>query len=120
MVDKQYYFYLIIKPYHHLSLQHTILSVPDHHLDLHPAHMNQTKQYILEKMIDGLKDDERLFQNYIYGKADLIFPVKSFFKTLYYNMCDFFFIFQAFAILLWFNNLGNRILLFRNKSYKDN
>lgn len=25
-----------------------------------------------------------------------------------------------FAILLWFNNLGNRILLFRNKSYKDN
>jgi cation-transporting ATPase 13A3/4/5 len=64
--------------------------------------MNQTKQYILEKMIDGLKDDERLFQNYIYGKADLIFPVKSFFKTLYYNMCDFFFIFQAFAILLWF------------------
>ena len=64
--------------------------------------MNQTKQYILEKMIDGLKDDERLFQNYIYGKADLIFPVKSFFKTLYYNMCDFFFIFQVFAILLWF------------------
>jgi len=64
--------------------------------------MNQTKQYILEKMIDGLKDNERLYQSSIYGKADLIFPVKSFFKTLYYNMCDFFFIFQAFAILLWF------------------
>ena len=64
--------------------------------------MNQTKQYILEKMINGLKDNERLYQSSIYGKADLIFPVKSFFKTLYYNMCDFFFIFQAFAILLWF------------------
>ena len=64
--------------------------------------MKSTKQYILEKMIGGLKDSERLYQSIIYGKADLIFPVKSFFKTLYYNMCDFFFIFQAFAILLWF------------------
>ena len=64
--------------------------------------MTNTKQYILEKMIDGLKDDEHQYQSTIYGKADLIFPVKSFFKTLYFNMCDFFFIFQVFAILLWF------------------
>ena len=53
-------------------------------------------------MIKGLKDEERLHQSIIYGKADLIIPVKSFFKTLYLNMCDFFFIFQTFAILLWF------------------
>ena len=64
--------------------------------------INNTKKYILEKMVDGLKDEERLYQSNIYDKADLIFPVKSFLKTLYYNMCDFFFIFQAFAILLWF------------------
>ena len=64
--------------------------------------MSQTKKYIMESMIKGLKDEERLHQSIIYGKADLIIPVKSFFKTLYLNMCDFFFIFQTFAILLWF------------------
>ena len=64
--------------------------------------MSQTKKYIMESMIKGLKDEERLYQSTIYGKADLIIPVKSFFKTLYLNMCDFFFIFQTFAILLWF------------------
>ena len=64
--------------------------------------IDQTKHYILEKMKNGLKDEERKYQSNIYGKADLIIPVKSFFKTLYYNMCDFFFIFQVSAILLWY------------------
>ena len=64
--------------------------------------MKQTKQYILDLMIQGLKDNERLYQGKIYGKADLIIPVKSFLTTLYLNMCDFFFIFQIFAIVLWF------------------
>ena len=64
--------------------------------------LTKTKKYITENMIKGLKDEERIYQSKIYGKADLIFPVKSFLLTLYYNMCDFFFIFQAFAILLWF------------------
>ena len=64
--------------------------------------MKQTKQYILDSMIKGLTDEERLYQSNIYGKADLIIPVKSFLKTLYLNMCDFFFIFQLFAIILWF------------------
>ena len=64
--------------------------------------MKQTKQYIIDSMIKGLTDEERLYQSNIYGKADLIIPVKSFLKTLYLNMCDFFFIFQLFAIILWF------------------
>ena len=64
--------------------------------------INNTKKYIIEKMMEGLTEEESIYQSNIYGKADLIFPVKGFFKTLYYNMCDFFFIFQAFAILLWF------------------
>ena len=79
-----------------------ILNFSTNQFDALRFEMNQTKQYILEKMTEGLKDEERVFQSIIYGKADLIFPIKSFFKTLYYNMCDFFFIFQVSAILLWF------------------
>ena len=44
----------------------------------------RTKQEILEKMIRGLKDKERDYQ-----------------RNIYDNMCDFFFFFQVFAIVLW-------------------
>ena len=61
----------------------------------------RTKQDILEKMIKGLKEKERLYQTKIYGECDLNFYVRSFLETVYDNMCDFFFFFQVFAIVLW-------------------
>ena len=61
----------------------------------------RTKQEILEKMIKGLKDKEREYQRNIYGECDLNFYVRSFLETAYDNMCDFFFFFQVFAIVLW-------------------
>ena len=61
----------------------------------------RTKQEILEKMIRGLKDKEREYQKNIYGECDLNFYVRNFFETAYDNMCDFFFFFQVFAIVLW-------------------
>ena len=61
----------------------------------------RTKQEILEKMIKGLNDDERQYQRSIYGDCDLDFYVRSFLETVYDNMCDFFFFFQVFAIILW-------------------
>ena len=61
----------------------------------------RTKQEILEKMIKGLNDDEREYQRSIYGECDLNFYVRSFLETVYDNMCDFFFFFQVFAIILW-------------------
>ena len=61
-----------------------------------------TKQEILEKMIKGLGDDEREYQMNIYGECDLNFYVRNFFETAYDYMCDFFFFFQVFAIVLWF------------------
>ena len=61
----------------------------------------RTKQEILEKMIRGLKDKEREYQRNIYGECDLNFYVRSFLETAYDNMCDFFFFFQVFAIVLW-------------------
>ena len=61
----------------------------------------RTKQEILEKMVRGLKDKEREYQRNIYGECDLHFYVRSFIETVYDNMCDFFFFFQVFAIVLW-------------------
>ena len=61
----------------------------------------RTKQEILEKMIKGLNVDERKYQTNIYGECDLNFYVRTFLETAYDNMCDFFFFFQVFAIILW-------------------
>ena len=61
----------------------------------------RTKQEILEKLIKGLNDDERKYQSNIYGECDLNFYVRSFLETIYDNMCDFFFFFQVFCLILW-------------------
>ena len=61
----------------------------------------RTKQEILEKLIKGLNDDERKYQSNIYGECDLNFYVRSFLETIYDNMCDFFFFFQVFCLVLW-------------------
>ena len=61
----------------------------------------RTKEEILEKLIKGLNDDERKYQKNIYGECDLNFYVRSFLETAYDNMCDFFFFFQVFCLVLW-------------------
>ena len=61
----------------------------------------RTEQEILEKLIIGLTDDEREYQSNIYGECDLNFYVRSLLETMYDNMCDFFFFFQVFCLILW-------------------
>ena len=61
----------------------------------------RTKQEILETMINGLSDDERDYQTNIYGECNLNFYIRSFLETVYDNMCDFFFFFQVFCLVLW-------------------
>ena len=66
-----------------------------------------TKQEILENMIKGLNDKDREYQTNIYGECDLNFYVRSFLETVYDNMCDFFFFFQVFCLVLWaFTDFG--------------
>lgn len=57
--------------------------------------------YIHQKLNKGLNDSERLFQKMLYGECELNFYIKSFLKTVFDNMCDLFFFFQVYAILLW-------------------
>jgi cation-transporting ATPase 13A3/4/5 len=61
----------------------------------------RTKQEILETMINGLSEDDRQYQTNIYGECNLNFYVRNFFETMYDQMCDFFFFFQVFCIVLW-------------------
>ena len=57
--------------------------------------------YIFQKLIKGLNDSERKYQKRLYGECELNFYIKSFIKTVFDNMCDLFFFFQVYAILLW-------------------
>jgi cation-transporting ATPase 13A3/4/5 len=61
----------------------------------------RTRQEVLETMIKGLTDDEREYQANIYGECNLNFYIRSFLETVYDNMCDFFFFFQVFCLVLW-------------------
>ena len=61
----------------------------------------RTKQEILEELKHGLNDDERKYQANIYGECDLNFYIRNFFETIYDNMCDVFFFFQVFCLILW-------------------
>lgn len=61
----------------------------------------RTNQEILEIMIKGLSKNERQYQSNIYGECDLNFYIRSFFETIYDNMCDIFFFFQVFCLILW-------------------
>ena len=49
----------------------------------------------------GLTEEERRYQRAIYGECDLNFYIAGIFSTIFNNMCDLFFFFQVYAILLW-------------------
>ena len=56
---------------------------------------------IKEEMSYGLTEEERRYQRAIYGECDLNFYIAGIFSTIFNNMCDLFFFFQVYAILLW-------------------
>ena len=60
-----------------------------------------SKEEIFQLMSNGLKEDERKYQKYIYGECDLYFHIDSFFRTLFRHSCKFFFVFQIYAVILW-------------------
>ena len=60
-----------------------------------------TKEEIFNLMSNGLNEDERKYQKYIYGECDLFFHIDSFFRALFKNTCNFFFAFQIYSIVLW-------------------
>ena len=63
--------------------------------------LQKKKSYILQKLSNGLNTSERIYQRDLYGECELNFFIKSFIKTMFDNMCDLFFFFQVYAILLW-------------------
>ena len=63
--------------------------------------LQKKNSYILQKLINGLNEQERIYQRALYGECELNFFIKSFIKTMFDNMCDLFFFFQVYAILLW-------------------
>ena len=60
-----------------------------------------TKEEIYKLMSEGLNDNERKYQKYIYGECDLFFHIDSFFRAMFKNTCNFFFAFQIYSIILW-------------------
>ena len=60
-----------------------------------------TKEEIFNLMSNGLNEDEKKYQKYIYGECDLFFHIDSFFRALFKNTCNFFFAFQIYSIVLW-------------------
>ena len=60
-----------------------------------------TKEEIYNLMSNGLTENERIYQEKIYGECDLNFHIDSFFKALFNNSCTFFFAFQIYSIILW-------------------
>ena len=60
-----------------------------------------TKEEIYNLMSNGLTENERIYQQKIYGECDLNFHIDSFFKSLFVNSCTFFFVFQIYSIVLW-------------------
>ena len=63
--------------------------------------IQKKNSYILTKLINGLYDSERLYQRHLYGECELNFYIRSLIRTIFDNMCDLFFFFQVYAILLW-------------------
>ncbi len=63
--------------------------------------IQRKNSHILTKMNNGLKDSERLYQRHLYGECELNFYIRSLMRTIFDNMCDLFFFFQVYAILLW-------------------
>ena len=63
--------------------------------------LKRRNSYIIQKFGKGLNKAERTYQRMLYGQCELNFYIKSFIKTVFDNMCDFFFFFQVYAILLW-------------------
>ena len=63
--------------------------------------LQKKNSYILNKLSNGLNEQERIYQRDLYGECELNFFIKSFIKTMFDNMCDLFFFFQVYAILLW-------------------
>ena len=63
--------------------------------------IKRNKPYISHKLSKGLNEPERLYQRQLYGECELNFFIKSLIKTIFDNMCDLFFFFQVYAILLW-------------------
>ena len=60
-----------------------------------------TREDIYKCMSQGLTNDERIYQHYIYGECDLNFKINSFIRELFLNTCNFFFLFQVYSITLW-------------------
>ena len=60
-----------------------------------------TKEEVFQLMSNGLNENERKYQKYIYGDCDLNFHIDSFFRALFKNTCNFFFTFQIYSIILW-------------------
>ena len=63
--------------------------------------IQRKNSYIIQQLGKGLNASERLYQKMLYGECELNFYIKSFFETVFDNMCDFFFFFQVYAVLLW-------------------
>ena len=63
--------------------------------------IQRKNSYILQKLSKGLIKPERVYQKVLYGECELNFYIKSFIETVFDNMCDLFFFFQVYAILLW-------------------
>ena len=63
--------------------------------------IQRKNSYIFQKLSKGLNKSERLYQKMLYGECELNFYIRSFFQTVFDNMCDLFFFFQVYAILLW-------------------
>ena len=63
--------------------------------------IQRKNSYIIQKLGKGLNEKERIYQRMLYGECELNFYIKSFMETVFDNMCDFFFFFQVYAILLW-------------------
>ena len=60
-----------------------------------------TKEDIYNFMINGLRDNERIYQKKVYGDCDLNFHIDPFLKILFTSSCTFFFAFQIYSIILW-------------------
>ena len=63
--------------------------------------IQRKNSHILQKLIKGLNQAERLYQRNLYGECELHFFIRSFLQTVFDNMCDLFFFFQVYALLLW-------------------
>ena len=61
-----------------------------------------TKEDVYQYMSKGLTKEEKQYQQYIYGECDLFFKINSFFRELFLNTCNYFFLFQVYSIALWY------------------